>query len=268
MASRRTKALLLHWMWLATLIPPIVYGGTAAAVVHRANKGMEVGTGQFVVLMGAKWFTYPSLLVLSALVARQLVVNRRRPLAAAGVWSLLGAAAVVAAAQLHPPAGRGTTTSAFTRIWPTQSSQNADNLLREVGPFGPSWNVPGMEVREIMVLAVLALVTALLMRNCVRHLPAADWVVGPVAVLAGLLAYAYVTPWALSQGSHEIVLGDVLLGGTLAELLMPAVPLDPLAAAALGAAALSMGGLLLAWREQPAIARPGGVATASAAVTP
>lgn len=236
-------------------IPPRWRGVLAVVAVLAA---VSFGVAQGFVLFGVtdpeswstwvtKWLTVPSLPLLFILLAERVAERPARWGQATAVWAILGGAIVLITANRMEAVSERIGNAAYHRLWPTTLSDAGQTHLNELGGFGAGWTPTGIVVRELIVVVVAAVVCGLAMRRCAR-LGGLAWAgaVVPLAALAVLVGYAIITPWAFIM-DYDFLVGDSVLGGTLFELLFFPAPADPIGAMAIGAAALSMGGLLLVW---------------------
>lgn len=239
----------------AAPFPPRWRGPLAVVAVLAA---VSFGVAQGLTLFGVtdlenwsirvtKWLAVPSLPVLFILVTERVAERPARWRQATASWAILGAAIVSTTAALMEAVSERIGNAAYHRLWPTTSSDADQNHLDELGGFGGGWTPTGIVVRELIVVAVAAVVCGLTLRRCARS-GAVAWAGAavPLAAMTVLVGYSIVTPWAFVM-DYDFFVGDSVLGGTLFELLFFPTPADPIGAMALGAAALSMGGLLLAW---------------------
>jgi hypothetical protein len=241
----------------ATLMPPRQRVALATVAVVAA---VSFGVAQGLTLFGVtdpenwstwvtKWLTVPSLPVLFILMAERVAERPERWRQATAVWTILGGAIVLITATRAGAVSERISNAAYTRLWPTSSSDSVRIHLDELGGFGDSWTPTGIVARELIVVVVAAVVCGLTLRRCARPgIVAWAGAAIPVAAVTVLAGYAIVTPWAFIL-DYDFFVGDSVLGGTLFELLAFPAPADPIGAMAIGVAALSMGGLLLAWHH-------------------
>lgn len=252
--TRRSLVDPRRWWGLAVLFPLLLAAGQGADMAAHARPELptwhgEVGGATWV----AKWLTVPSLPVLLVLLAERIADHPRRWRVATALWVVLGAVVVVITTSAIGPVGEIVSDPTYHRLWPTTLTTQQAGFVDEVGGFGSNWTPTQIVARELTAMVLLAVASGLTLRHCARigFARAAAGAV-PLAVIVVLVVYRTVAPWAF-RVDFDFFVGDAVLGSTLAELLFFIAPFDPIGSMAIGLAALTMGGLILAWGG----ARPG-----------
>ena len=231
--------------WGLAVLIPVAY----AALFARHSWSGEVDDSITVWLL--KIATIPSLLALATLVGLHVHDQPARWRGVAGIWAVGGIAVVAAAARVAANASTTLSDGAYWRIWP-DSGLDVSLSPQEWGGTADPPTVSEILTHEIIVAILLAVVSAIAIRLAAKS-PAMTFLVLPVAVAGVLVTYLVSTPWVLAIGA-DFYVGDAILGSVFAELMFFIAPFDPVGAAALAAAALTMGLQILSWGGSAAIA--------------
>lgn len=190
-----------------------------------------------------KWSTVVVTPLLIALVAERLAATERSVprlwLGAATLWAVTGVAMVGALAPVAAAIAEASAKPDAARLWP-----GTEALASTVADarFDPGYTVTRILIWELVAVVVIAMVVAVALHGQ-RLVPPFTAMTVPVLVVVSLVVYSILGPAGIIM-DYDPFVGDVVLGGTLAELLVPFAPMDPIGALAIGVAGLTMSALL------------------------
>ncbi len=237
--------------WGIAVATPVAYGGTQVLYLWAREREdlLRYHDALEMAIWLTKLATVPALLLLIILLAERFAERPSRWRQATTTWAIIGVATVALGTIAGSRIGRLTSDVTYARIWPGGTSEVALRRYQELEGLsgsGTSWTVANVLSRELLAVVLIALVAGVALRLCSTWSPKGTAVVVPAVVLASLFLYGIAAPWSFIA-DYDFFVGDAVLGSVRFELLFFFVPADPLGGVALGVAALSMGGLLLAW---------------------
>lgn len=238
-----------RWWGLAVLFPVVFATGQLVLLLTGDLPTRSIGEGDRLadLVWVAKWLTVPSIPILAVLLTEKVSERPARWRVATGVWLVIGVATVVVIGTRMGALSETISNAASWRLWPTARSESTDRALDALGGFGPRWTLGWVVASELVAVGVVALASGLAVRRCARGAvpPLAAGAV-PLAVAVVLLVYRVAAPWSF-RADFDFFVGDAVLGATMGELLFFPAPFDPIGSLAIGIAALSMGGQIVAW---------------------
>jgi len=237
MSARRPRR-----YWPLAVIAPLAYS------LAQVNVLISRGDPDRPELVAGKSLAVLCLPILVYLIAERVAERPSRWRTAAIVWVTAGFSSVAVVSSLALKISQASSNAAYWRLWPTDESERARIHLSSVdaGHFDDGWGVGQIVGRELVAVIVIALLSSLVLRVAAGLSPSIAAAVVPTTIFLLLAVYVAITPWAFVM-DYDFFVGDSILGATFGDLLLLPVPMDPVSGVALGVAATSMGGLLLAW---------------------
>ncbi len=145
-------------------------------------------------------------------------------------WAVSGAVLLLVVVPFGEQIARATEDGgAALRVWPGTGMAGEYDFLVANDPGYSVARVVSLELGAVMVLAV---VSAICVRVATTRNAAAAMLILPMAVVVTLIFYGTVAPASLVF-DYDTFIGDVVLGGLIAELGFFVGPADPIAAVAL-----------------------------------
>lgn len=228
-----------HAPWLAA--PPALYGTVQLGYLLACTGQLpaEWHNELRAISHPLKWLTVLTIPLLIHHLADRMTRRPNLWWQASALWAVVGTVFVWALVPFAPAIAEASAKPDASRLWPgteALASTQAD------AKFDAAYTVNRIVASELVAVVIIAMLIGLTFRLRLKSPWTAAGLVPIVAVLS-LIGYSLMVPGGFIM-DYDPFVGDVVLGGVLADLIIPVTPFDPIGAMAIGIAGLSMGGLL------------------------
>ena len=235
------------------VVPSVLYGFDQSGYLLACLAVLPEAWGDALLLAAypIKWAAVVTVPVLLFQLAHAVhhtsddAVARSRTMKATAVWLGLGLATVIGFFTFADRTAIASAKPTAVRVWPgTETITDRPDL--DVAS-DPAYNIARILTFELIAVAAIAVAAGIGLWAC-RKLPSVFAIALPLLVFGALIIYTAAAPGAWIW-DYDPFIGDVVLGGVLAELVLFPAPHDSVGAIAIALAATSTWALTAAFRR-------------------